>query len=208
MKDISKKIAEHQKKLQVLYDKLKKYKEDHSIKGFKAKFIKCPTCGSQIRIDLLQNKDWTDSNNAHHLKLEYMCPVCRKDMRAEYIIEKVFEYESKMRIELLKMFLLLQENGYEKNEDCKVLKGVKLDYRARGISRYDNIMVVNKRLGLDEIGSVRKENDGYCIYLTKYENDGNTRDFVIEDIKLHEIKERYPFLGKKYEELKKEYKIC
>lgn len=208
MKDISKKVIETQKRMQDIYDKLRKYKEEHSIKKFKAKFIKCPKCGSQIRIDLLENKRLPQrKGHLPQTKLEYICPVCKTDMRAEYIVKKIFEYETKLKIEMVKLYELFVKNGYDSDDKVKTIKGIKYLTHSAGYGyRYDIAMVVRHNDYSKSIGTVKKEDKGYIVYLNDYIGD-NTRLFVTEDIGRDDILKRYIFLAEEYEERKKQYNI-
>ena len=77
------------KKIETLNERLKKtlaqaekYYEDHRIQTQKAKLITCPKCGSKIAKDYLGSaQQW--------------CPVCRKDLRSDYILEKLDDYDVK-----------------------------------------------------------------------------------------------------------------
>ena len=53
------------------------YKKKNSIKNRKSEFIGCKHCGSKIAKSYLNN---------------HFCPVCRKDLWADYILERIKKY--------------------------------------------------------------------------------------------------------------------
>lgn len=79
------------KRLNALWDKYKKvenqmkeYDNAHSVRNLKSKLITCTECGSKI--------------NVHHPRFRgEECPLCRKDLRADYITEKIASFTKKMR---------------------------------------------------------------------------------------------------------------
>ena len=56
----------------------KKYEKEHSISKRKSALIGCPNCGSKLSVK--------------HLNGEY-CPVCRQDLRAEYILDRLEKFD-------------------------------------------------------------------------------------------------------------------
>ena len=73
------------KQMETLKARIEKNKEEkiayakaHSVKERKSEFVGCKKCGSKIATKYLR---------ANH------CPVCGKDLRAEYIIERLKKYD-------------------------------------------------------------------------------------------------------------------
>lgn len=54
------------------------YLNSHSVRMHKSEFIGCKNCGSKLARNYLKSET---------------CPVCRKDLRAEYIIERLKKYD-------------------------------------------------------------------------------------------------------------------
>lgn len=82
------------KKRDALYEKARKireqkeeYNKKHSISSLKSKLITCPFCKSKI--------------NVHHKRYvgtyDNRCPLCRTDLRAGYIVEKLEAFDEKIR---------------------------------------------------------------------------------------------------------------
>lgn len=57
-----------------------KYIQEHSIHKMKSNFVTCKKCGSKI------------ATHYNSFTSEY-CPVCREDLRAEYISERIEKYD-------------------------------------------------------------------------------------------------------------------
>ena len=119
------------KKLKESADKLKalgeKYATDHCIQKQKADFIGCKTCGSKI------SKEWMTRGYEERIKANKMgelrgggsskyyfnvggqsCPVCKGDLRADYIQAKLDEYAEKIN-EINKKYKELEKAMNEKN---------------------------------------------------------------------------------------------
>lgn len=75
----TKKTGELEEKKKKLINKLADYEQAHSIKGLKAQYIACPTCGSKLKRELLCDEK---------------CPVplCRKDLRSESVLRTIEKY--------------------------------------------------------------------------------------------------------------------
>lgn len=96
----TKKIEDLRQRIEKLGKKYREYEEAHHINNLKAKFITCPECKSKI-----SNERWHRNT----------CPVCRKDMRAAYITEKLSDY-SKKQAALRKELDSLYERNQKKNK--------------------------------------------------------------------------------------------
>lgn len=106
MKDTTQiaKVKETAKKLR---DMAYKYLIDHSIQMQKASYIGCKNekCESKISREYMSkykmhvNCDWNDKANKYVLEIrDQLCPVCGKDLRAEYIVVKQKEFEDKINM--------------------------------------------------------------------------------------------------------------
>ena len=62
--------------------KKKEYIEEHSVTKLKSQLISCPQCSSKINVHY---NGWGNSN---------FCPVCRKDLRAQYILDRIKKFDS------------------------------------------------------------------------------------------------------------------
>ena len=98
------KVKETAKKLR---DMAFKYLEDHSIQNQKAQYIGCKNekCESKISREYMsQDKlryycEWDDDTNKYELYIgKQQCPVCGKDLRADYIVAKQKEFEDKINM--------------------------------------------------------------------------------------------------------------
>lgn len=76
----TKTMQEITKRIDKLHEQRTKYLDEHSVMKQKAKLITCRNCESKI------SREW--------LKTEY-CPVCRNDLRADYIKERLKEFDKK-----------------------------------------------------------------------------------------------------------------
>ena len=54
------------------------YSKEHSIKNRKSAYVGCTKCGSKISVEYLHGEE---------------CPVCGKDLRADYIIDRLNKYD-------------------------------------------------------------------------------------------------------------------
>ena len=85
--DVSKvKTTAAEKKLRERIDELteslREYVKVHSVKNLKAELITCRGCKSKIRKDYLDRE---------------ICPVCKEDLRAEYIIETIDKMKQRIK---------------------------------------------------------------------------------------------------------------
>lgn len=87
----------------------KAYAVAHSIQTRKSAYAGCQGCGSKISIK--------------HLRSQQRCPVCGKDLRADYIIERLKKYDSDYST-LVSKYKEIERNRKEK---CKVLWLVKVE---------------------------------------------------------------------------------
>ncbi len=74
---MSKKAESLKKRLDELRGKYYEYEQVHSIAKHQSAQIGCKNCGSKLTISYLKNE---------------RCPVCGKDLRAEYILERLNKY--------------------------------------------------------------------------------------------------------------------
>ena len=70
-----------EERLKTTHQKKVKFDMEHSIAARKSILIGCNNCGSKITKDFLEGD---------------LCPVCGKDLRAEYILEKIKEFNKKI----------------------------------------------------------------------------------------------------------------
>lgn len=104
MSDLEAKIAD-------VIEKRKTFTNEHMPNAVKAELITCKHCGSKIAKKFLHTTS---------------CPVCRTDMRPEYVMEKIKGYEQKER-ELRKKI----EDEKEKQKKCrKEMWLVKYEYHS------------------------------------------------------------------------------
>ena len=96
-------------RIEKLSEQKRKYLDEHSVRKQKAVLISCRNCGSKI------SKSW--------LKTEF-CPVCRADLRAEYIREKLSDFDRK-ETALKKEYALAEKKLKTK---AKVKWLVKIEY--------------------------------------------------------------------------------
>jgi len=123
------------KKLKEQAEKLKeqgfKYALEHSVQKQKVQYIGCKHCGSKInrqyiseefnrRINQggkaanLDYKDWDNKSEFTFIHYNQKCPVCKGDLRSEYIQEKLDEYANKIS-DLNKKYKELEKQLNEKN---------------------------------------------------------------------------------------------
>lgn len=120
------------KKLKESADKLKalgeKYATDHCVQNQKADFIGCKKCGSKINKKCItQGYDGHIKNNKmaelrggysgekyYFQSFGQQCPVCKGDLRADYIQAKLDEYAEKIN-EINKKYKELEKAMNEKN---------------------------------------------------------------------------------------------
>ena len=95
-------------KMQKNRDEKNAYYDTHSVHSRKSAFAGCPNCQSKISIK--------------HLRGD-RCPVCGKDMRADYIIERLKKYDSDYST-LVAKYKDIERNRKEK---CKVLWLIKAE---------------------------------------------------------------------------------
>lgn len=79
---LSAKIRNIEERIKSTREKKEKFNETHNVTSRKSKFIGCEKCGSKIAREYIRGNE---------------CPVCRTDLRAEYIIEKLNSYDEKIR---------------------------------------------------------------------------------------------------------------
>lgn len=72
-------LEERKKKLILARDE---YKKEHSIQNRKSEFVGCKECRSKI--------------SAKHLR-NHFCPVCGKDLWADYILERIKKYNADIK---------------------------------------------------------------------------------------------------------------
>lgn len=116
-KKIEKTINKHIEKIVKIYEKEKKYYEQHKLSNQKAKLLKCKQCGSQI------NKEYLKCDNTSMVmserKEEYLCPCCDADLRSEYIVNKIKEYNIEMAEEYAQMYILI--NSLEEKDKKEMM---------------------------------------------------------------------------------------
>ena len=93
----SAKMINLKEKIKATCQKQREFDKNHNITSRKSKLIGCENCGSKVA------KNFLKSN---------FCPVCGKDLRAEYILEKLKEYDKKNEF-------LKEEYEKEKNKQAK-----------------------------------------------------------------------------------------
>lgn len=99
----SAKMINLEERIKTTRQKKHKFDKVHNVTSRKSAFIGCNNCGSKIA--------------RNYLRGDY-CPVCNKDLRAEYIVKKLKEYDEK--IEFLK-----EEYKKEKKKQAKKRSVVK-----------------------------------------------------------------------------------
>lgn len=76
----------------------REYEDKHSVKNKKAEFVSCPECLSKIRRCRLRSE---------------RCPMCGKDLRADYILERIKKYDQDLN-ELSDKYNEIVKNRKEK----------------------------------------------------------------------------------------------
>ena len=94
-----------------LCEQKQKYNTEHSVLNQKAKFIGCKNCGSKL--------------SKEHLRNDF-CPLCRKDLRADYILDKLKWYDQKIA-ECDKKYANLEKKQQDKAE---IKWCVKIEYHS------------------------------------------------------------------------------
>lgn len=74
-------IALNERKQKLINDR-DEYKEKHSLKNRKSELVGCKNCGSKIATSFLKN---------------HFCPVCGKDLWADYILERIKKYNADIK---------------------------------------------------------------------------------------------------------------
>lgn len=107
----TKKIEELEKKIDVLVDMSREYKDKHSIHNFKAKHIGCEKCGSKL------NKEYIVGEK---------CPLCRHDLRGKTTLEKLEYYKNKIEECRNK----IQAEKEKQKKKAEVMWLVKIEYHS------------------------------------------------------------------------------
>lgn len=101
------------KKIQEQIQELRKAKAEwirsHSVKVQKAQYIGCPKCGSKL--------------SKEHLRGE-SCPLCGKDLRSGYILEKIEWYDNKINM----CYNAIQEEKAKQKNKAEVMWLVKFEF--------------------------------------------------------------------------------
>lgn len=100
-KEPTKAILDLDRRIEERREKRKEYEEKTAVYNLKANFIGCKDCGSKI--------------NREYLKRGNRCPVCGKDLRSDYILEKI-EKDSEKILELYKKRQELEKKNSKRGE--------------------------------------------------------------------------------------------
>lgn len=84
------------------------YAEAHSLKNRKSAFIGCPECGSKLSLKYLRY---------------YKCPLCNKDLRPDYVVERLKKYDEDWE-ELKEKYYEVVRNRKDK---CKTMWLIKVE---------------------------------------------------------------------------------
>ena len=104
-------MEELQRKLKDLQNARQKYRQEHSVHIFKAKYVGCEGCGSKL--------------NKEHLVGE-KCPLCRTDLRSKTTIEKLEWYDTKERQIISK----IESEKEKQSKKAKVKWLIKIEYHS------------------------------------------------------------------------------
>jgi DNA repair exonuclease SbcCD ATPase subunit len=107
----TKKIDELEEKIKDTVVKKKDFINAHHVKGFKASYIGCSKCGSKISKEYLQGD---------------CCPVCRTDLRAASVLERIESFDK--RIEEYKAKIEQEKKKQKDKAEIKWL--VKFEYHS------------------------------------------------------------------------------
>lgn len=100
-KEPTKAILDLDRRIEERREKRKEYEEKTAVYNLKANFIGCKHCQSKI--------------NREYLKRSNYCPVCRKDLRSDYILEKI-EKDSEKILELYRKRHELEKKNSKRGE--------------------------------------------------------------------------------------------
>ena len=107
----TKKIEEFEEKIRETFVKKNEFISSHSIKNFKAAYIGCSNCGSKL------SKKHLSSN---------ICPVCKKDLRAESTLERIAGFDKRIEQYTAK----IQQEKSKLKDKAEVKWLVKFEYHS------------------------------------------------------------------------------
>ena len=103
-----KKTKKYEEKIESEIQKLKEFSKKHSVKGFKAQYITCPTCGSKLAKEYLKSRNSCLSRYDSFLEIyspnsglsisstiEY-CPLCDSILQSDKIQAEIKRREQKI----------------------------------------------------------------------------------------------------------------
>lgn len=94
----NKAMLEIKKRIEKNREDCREYEKQHSVKNRKAEFVSCPYCLSKLRRFNLRGE---------------RCPVCGKELRAKYILERIGKYDQDW-VELNDKYNEIEKNRKEK----------------------------------------------------------------------------------------------
>ena len=131
-------IKKIDEQIQKIANQAIKFGNSHTVQSQKSDFIGCKTCNSKVNKSYLRSRasasrrpgeetEFLICDNKAELYVYYQkCPVCEKDLRADYIISQMNDYKKKiddLLIKRAKLVMAQNDKNFSKAEKfwlCKV----------------------------------------------------------------------------------------